>query len=400
MTQTNRFARYGPFGEREVFFQPAEYKRRLNAVRERLRQAALDVLVTFSPPNVTYLSGYSSVNIRDYHCLIVSETADPVLVLWYFELGRFHVSAVDTVAEVYGTGDDPIPFTLDVLRKYRFLGQRIGIDGGTASVAPITVQRLIDGLSGEHVKLVAGVVEPVRLIKSAPEIDLLRRAARLTGAGVEAAVAAIRVGGKDFEVAAEAHRAMLAAGSEYMSVQPFICAGWRGGTPHSNAGGYTLKPGTPVFLEIGGCLGRYTAPIMRSAHLGEPGPEVMRVAQISQDALAAVIAAMRVGIAASEVAQAGDRVTARLSEDMIFHYTYGYPVGLGHPPTWAEEPGFLILRDNHEPLAAGMVFHLPMSFRVYGRFGVAFSETVHVTERGVEILTESIPRRLFVRPAA
>jgi Xaa-Pro aminopeptidase len=395
-TASARFAKYGPIGEREVVFEAGEYKRRLAAVRQRLEAAELDLLVTFSPANITYLSCHSSANIRDYHCLIVSQTAEPVLVLWYFELGRFHASAVDTVAEAFGTGEDPVPFTVDVLQKYGEAGRRIGIDGGVAAVGPETLQRLIEALRGERVRLVSGLVESVRAVKSPPELDLLRQSARLTGAGVQAAVAAMRVGVRDFEIAAEAHRAMLAGGSQYLSSQPYVCPDWRAGTPHSNAGGSILAAGSVVFLEMGATVGRYTAPIMRTATLGPPRPDVARVAGLSQDALAAVMDAMRAGISAAKVAEAGDRVVAgRLTDDMIFHFTYGYPVGLGHPPTWAEEPGFLILRTNPEPLVAGMVFHLPMSFRVYGRFGVMFSETVHVTEAGIEVLTEMIPRRLF-----
>ena len=46
-------------------------------------------------------------------------------------------------------------------------------------------------------------------------------------------------------------------------------------------------------------------------------------------------------------------------------------------------------------LKAGMVFHMPMSLRADGDLAVAVSETVLVTERGHEILT-NFPRQLIV----
>jgi Xaa-Pro dipeptidase len=46
-------------------------------------------------------------------------------------------------------------------------------------------------------------------------------------------------------------------------------------------------------------------------------------------------------------------------------------------------------------LAPGMVFHQPIALRVPGRIGVAFSETVLVTETGCEALTRT-ERRLVV----
>ena len=35
-----------------------------------------------------------------------------------------------------------------------------------------------------------------------------------------------------------------------------------------------------------------------------------------------------------------------------------------------------------------MVFHIPPALREYGKFGVGFSETVLVVDRGCEVLTK------------
>ena len=43
-----------------------------------------------------------------------------------------------------------------------------------------------------------------------------------------------------------------------------------------------------------------------------------------------------------------------------------------------------------------MGFHLPLSVRIYGRYGASFSETVAVTDTGHEVLT-SFERELFVK---
>jgi Xaa-Pro dipeptidase len=393
---TDRFARYGPFGHREVYFPAEEYTRRLGAVRARMAEAGVDTLVTFNPSNIAYLCGHFSTNLHDFQCLAVSQTRTPLMVLWYFELARFHASAVGATAEAYDTGEDPVAFLAGVLRRHCGPTERLGLDEGSASVSPGVIRRLAAALPEDRTRMVSGIVEPVRLIKSALEVDKLREAARLTVIGVRAAMEAIGHGGCDRDVTGAALRALYGAGSQFMAVDPYVCGGWRGGAPHSTATGHVLARGDSVFIEIGANHQRYTAPIMRTATVGEPPRAVREIHAIANDCLDALIATMRPGVAASEVAAVGRRVVARIPSDIIFHYTFGYPVGINFPPTWLEESNFLLLKDNHAPLQPGMVLHLPMSLRCYGRFGVGLSETVHVTDAGLEVLTD-MPRTLVTR---
>jgi Xaa-Pro aminopeptidase len=72
-----------------------------------------------------------------------------------------------------------------------------------------------------------------------------------------------------------------------------------------------------------------------------------------------------------------------------FHGLFGYSVGIGFPPGWYETLGFDIRADNERDLEAGMVFHVPVSLRLPGQFGVNQSQTVLITETGVDPLTTS-----------
>jgi Xaa-Pro dipeptidase len=391
-----RFAKYGPFGYQEVFFPAKEYARRLEALRARMAEADVDVLITFSPSNIAYVCGHFSTNLHDFQCLVVAQTRAPLMVLWYFELARFHASAVGATVEAYDTGEDPVAFLTEVLRRHCGPTERLGIDEGSASVSPGVIRRLAAALPEGRTRLVRGIVEPVRLIKSALELEKLREAARLTVIGVRAAMDTLGTGVCDRDATGAALRALYGAGSQFMAVDPYVCGGWRGGAPHSTATGHVLARGDSVFIEIGANYQRYTAPIMRTAAVGEPPPAVRDVHAIANECLDALITTMRPGVAASEVAAVGHRVVARIPSDIIFHYTFGYPVGINFPPTWLEESNFLLLENNHAPLLPGMVFHLPMSLRSYGRFGVGLSETVHVTDTGVEVLT-NMPRTLIVK---
>ena len=71
----------------EPAFEPAEFRARLERVRERMAIRGVDVLLLFSPANVFYLSGLDNDNFWEPLALVVTQTADPVLCLPAFERG-------------------------------------------------------------------------------------------------------------------------------------------------------------------------------------------------------------------------------------------------------------------------------------------------------------------------
>lgn len=71
----------------------------------------------------------------------------------------------------------------------------------------------------------------------------------------------------------------------------------------------------------------------------------------------------------------------------------GYALGAGFPPSWTD--GTMLVRlTNPQQTEGGMVLHLPIAFRRPSVAGVAISETVIVTDHGVEALAHA-PHRLL-----
>lgn len=374
-------------------FSITEYRRRLAATWRGMRERGLDGLVLMSPSNINYLAGMDSENLFDLQALVVPLEADPALVIFDFERGRFENSAWLPTPVVYGGFDDPIAAVARAVRDRGLDGQRLGVEQRLPWLSPHHFLRLRAELAKATIEEAFGVVEAVRLVKSADEIALMRRAAALTDAGVEAGFRAIAAGVRDSEVAAAVVDAMYRAGSDTLCWGPIVAAGYRSGLAHSSFNGYTIQPGDAVFLELTGMHRRYTGPVMRTAVAGTATPEQRRLARASADAVAAILEAAKAGTPARAVAEAGLQFIAPVEREVVFHYYFGYPVGIGYPPSWIESLGFFLRTDNPAPLAAGMVFHLPMSLRVAGRYGICLSHTMLVTEDGGVPLT-STPARL------
>jgi Xaa-Pro dipeptidase len=376
---------------KEPAFSVGEYRRRVALVQGKLKERGLDAVVLFGPHNINYLTGMDSENLFDPQCCILAADGDPALVVFDFEHGRFENSSWLTEPILYGSFEDPIAAFTRAATE-RGLGRaRLGVEQrgiGTQQYA-----KFVTALPEARIEDAFGIVESVRLVKGAEEIALMRRAAALTDQGVAAGFAAIAEGRHDYEVSAAVAAALYGGGSELVSFGPIVAAGYRAGLAHSAHSGHRLASGETVFLELTGQHRRYTAPLMRTAVIGKASPEQQRLADASAGAVAAILETAKAGTPARVVAEAGLKYIAPVEQGIVFHHYFGYPIGLGYPPSWIEALGFFLRVDNPAPLQAGMTFHLPISLRVAGRFGVCLSHSLLVTEEGGVALTQS-PARL------
>ena len=369
-------------------FEHCEYQARLERVRAGMAARGIDALMLCSPHNVNYLSGMDTENWFDFQCLLVPLERDPVLVILDFELARWENSSVVNDVRAYTGTDNPFEAALTVARELGFSDRRVGLEqrGG---ITPTAFAALRAGL-GDRVEDPFGIVEDVRLVKSEREIAYIRAAAALTDAAVEAGYDAIAAGALDREVAAAITAQLYRSGSDTVCWGPVVAAGYRSGSAHSSFCGHRISAGETVFIELTAEVSRYTAPLMRTAVVGEPTDELQTIEGAVQATLAAILSTARAGALASDVARAAvDALQPALELEMVFHYNFGYPIGLGYPPSWIESLGFFLQTGNDRALDAGMTFHLPLSLRRYGSFACNLSHTILVGEAGAEALTRS-----------
>ncbi|MEO7295831.1 MAG: Xaa-Pro peptidase family protein [Candidatus Limnocylindria bacterium] len=380
---------------RELAFEVSEYRTRLASVRRQMGRRGLDALVLFGPQNVCYVSGLDNDNLSDLQCVVVPIDRDPVLILFWFEAGRAQNTCwLDEV--VLYRDEEPTGIVAGVIRQLGLAGGRLGVERPTVGLTVTQYERLVGHLSDASIEDSFGAVEIPRRVKSAAEIGYMRRAAGLTDRALEAACALVDVGVSDGELAAAITSVIYGEGGETTCLGPIVAGGYRAGAPHSSFNGRRLEAGDSVFLEFTAQVRRYTAPIMRSVWLGRPSAEVERIAEAGAAAVATIVRTARPGIPASDVARAARADLEPILDRVMFHNTYGYPVGLGFPPTWSESLGFYLRADNHQPLQAGMTFHLPISLRRFGEWGVSQSHTLLITETGAETLTRSTARLLVL----
>ena len=379
---------------REPAFPAEEYRTRLAAARAAFTAAKMDALLVSNPASVLYLSGYQTFSVLAGETLIVPSEGDPVLVVPSPELGT---ALLHTWLES-ACGFDPERSAganlAERLRECGLGAATIGVEKDASGLTPSCLDELRQMLPDARFEDATQLLVTLKAVKSERELACHRRAAPMTDAGMAAAMEAAVEGGSDNAVASAAAQTMLSAGSEYMCVAPIVTTGARSGILHSSHKRKELHRGDSVCVEIGACYERYTTPLMRTASIGPPTPGVQRLADACLRALDCVLEALRPGLTGHEVAETGWKGIAAAGEDLVFHGCFGYGVGAGFPPTWADRTG-LIMSGQHTPIRPGMVFHHPVALRRLGEHGVMFSETSVVTETGCEPFGNT-ERRLFV----
>ncbi|MFL1484059.1 M24 family metallopeptidase [Marinobacter sp. LN3S78] len=369
----------------ERFFPPEEFTERRRRVAEAMAERGLDALLVTDPASLNYLTGYRTFEVsvhaalvfRANHCFLQVpsiETGPAVTTAWVDEISGYQWEDIESVVE-------PL---VSQLRGCR----HIGIDPWNAGLRYGVMDKLIAQLGRERFEACGDLLAGVRLIKTEAEIECLRDSARITEAGLQAAIAMIRPGVDENAIAAAGASAMLAAGSEFMSMQPIVTSGPRISVIHLNHQQRVIQPGDPVFLEFGAVRQRYTAPMMRTVVAGEPSDQMLRLRDVCRRLHDALLESMRPGNRFDDAAQAAEAALAPVAGEVFFSGVFGYSVGAQFPPSWVEGTGY-IARGQQRQFAPGMVFHLPLCLRLPGQWGIGMSNTVLVGERETQPLTHN-----------
>jgi Xaa-Pro dipeptidase len=375
--------------KQELFFPAEEFERRLKNIRESMAARGVDTMLCAGPENIYYGSGYQTFGFHNYQLLVIPLEGAPFLILRYLEsMLAYRYSYVQDVV-TWDDLDDPVAVTIRELRDRGLADGRIGVEEKAYFFQVATWKKLNDGL--KSVVDGSGVVEKSRAIKSSHELAFMREAARMTDLGMAAAIAEIREGRMDNDLAAAAFDAMTRAGSEWLTRDPIVTTGDRSGLPHSCYMREPLKSGDAILFELSGVFRRYYSPLMRGAVIGKNAP-AERLAAVCLEALNAAIDAVKPGATSGEVDAASRAVILREGLWDNYRKRTGYAVGIGFS-SWVEGAIASLKEDDPTVLKPGMCFHIPVALRLYGECGVGFSETVVVTETGVEALGRA-PREL------
>ena len=366
---------------------------RLVQVWDRLATLGLDGLLVTHLPNVSYLTDLRATAAA---ALLGSGQATLITDSRYITVARDLAASAAApanlmVTQVEGSYDETIR---DRLRDSGLA--RVGVEAASLSLKRWTWLR--DSLRG-HVTLVPTeeLVEELRIVKDAGELERMRDAGRLLADAVAPALELVRTGRTEREIAADVERLLASMGFEDRAFETIVASGPRSALPHARPSQRALRDGDLVMLDFGGVYDGYCVDLTRMACVGQPSEEAKRLHKAVLAAQGAAIAAVRPGVLASDIDAAARSALAQHGLAEAFGHGTGH--GLGIEVHEAPRIGPASQSDDGSAdvlLRAGMVFTVEPGVYIPKVGGVRIEDDLLVTARGCEVLTET-SRTLAVR---
>ena len=375
---------------RTQIFASGEYESRIRKVREGMEINGLDVLVIHSPENIYYLSGYQTPGYYWYQALILPLNSEAIFIAPPHEAALIPEFSWVEDSRVYPDTSDWAQVTGEILKELGLTRSAIGLETKSRFLTVDFYQSIQSLLPDSQLNDGSGIVESCRLIKSASEIEYMREAAEVSSRGMKAGIKAVIEGASELEVAAAVHSELDMAGSEYTGLPAFITSGERSHLVHATWSPKLIDSGDLVFMEIPGSVNRYHAAQSRSVFVGEQTQKLIEANRVATEALETAKASMKQGVAASSVFKAGSSVINEANIGYKQGRRIAYGIGTAFPPGWDEGDIFSINIDESRSLLPVMCFHLITTMRVPGLGAIGCSDTVLVTDEGVETLTNQI----------
>ncbi|TIV88700.1 MAG: aminopeptidase P family protein [Mesorhizobium sp.] len=378
-------------------FSPEEFVRRYDLIQSSMDDLGLDALLVRGPENITYFSGYETPGYYRYHCIVVPKDGEPVFLVRDFEWINTPEFAWSTkFVKVYDWDHAP-SVTANVLDQLGLgSNKRIGVEKQSFFYTVDEHETLARAAPTNEYVDATHVLWNARMIKSAEEVEVMRRSAALVDVAMQAGYEATCPGATGDEINGEVNRALLAAGGEYMGLPPFVLAGERSCLPHQTGGKNALGRDDLMYFEISASHRRYTAALMRTIFLGKPKDEWLRAAQACIDATSAALAFIRPGVSSHDADTVARAVTTKAGFAPYHRNRLGYSIGVSYPPDWGEGEIISLQQNETRLLQPGMTFHMPPLCLKYREYGIGFSESILVTESGCERFSK-LPREIVIK---
>ena len=342
------------------------------------RSLGVEAVALVPGPNFTRLMGKSFMSLERPFLVLVPEEGPPAAVVPNLELRSFDLVGFE--GEVFDWRDqDGYQRAFEALGA-RYSMKRIAVEGQVMRVfVAKALEAAMPGLS-----LVDGeaAISGLRIIKTADELEALEKAIRISEAALGEVLDGVRIGDSEKDVERRLVQALFSHGAEGLSFPALVAAGDNSARPHAHArSDYQIAAGDALLIDFGAIAGGFCADITRTVFVGEPSRE-------ARDVYATVLAANRKG---HEIARPG--VTAHEIDDAVIgvleasSFADRIRTKTGHGIGREVHEAPYIVRGNHTPMEAGMVFtDEPGLYRI-GGFGVRIEDDIVIEEGGCRSLT-------------
>jgi Xaa-Pro aminopeptidase len=357
---------------------------RLATVADAVLASGLDVLLLTPGPDLRYVTGYDAKQLERLTCLVVPAQGDPFLLVPRLELKAAQASpagALSLEVMTWGETENPFGMISSAVGEPRSIGL-------SDRMWALHVLAFSDVFPGAELRLASTVLSPLRMRKSAAEVQALREAGEAIDRVHVNVPGWLRPGVTERQVGAKIAEAILAEGNVQVDFV-IVGSGPNAASPHHEVSDRVIKDGDVVVVDIGGTMpSGYCSDCTRTYAIGQAPDDFMKYYEVLYDAQEAATVSVRPGVTAESVDRAARGIIADAGYGEWFIHRTGHGIGLESH----EDP--YIVEGNTIPLEPGMAFSIEPG--IYpGPHGARIEDIVVCTEDGYQRMN-NIPRDLVI----
>ncbi|MBL1151105.1 MAG: Aminopeptidase YpdF [Fimbriimonadales bacterium] len=345
----------------------------LARARERLAGMSVDAALITNIENVRWMSGFSGSSAA-----IVLSPSEAVFIT---------DSRYDEQAHEQVKGFEIHVFASPT-RQAQAIGaviHRLGLTSVSFEAEHVTFATMnswANDIPGIEFTPVEKMISPLRMVKSAEEVEKIRRACGIGDACFEHVLRMLRPGVTEYDVALDIEFFIRRQGAK-IAFDVIAVSGERSARPHGTPSERKLEVGDFVTLDFGACVDGWNSDLTRTVVIGEATDRHREVFDAVLRAEESCIAAMKPGVAAKDVDALARRILAEKGFDKYFGHGLGHGLGSTVHDVGSMNP------NSTDVLEPGQVWTVEPGVYIPGFGGCRIEDDVVVTSDGVEVLTHA-----------
>lgn len=256
-----------------LHFERSEYDQRKAAVVSGLNAKGLDSILIFNKSLLYYLTGYDTFGFCFFQCLYLGSDGKLALLTRapdYLQAKNTSLLEDIRIWKDEG-GAQPATQLRDMLDDLGAKGKKLGIEYDSYVLTAKNgkaVDAAMDGFA--ELQDASGLVDRIRVVKSAAELAYVRKAGALADEALEAGLKLTRAGADEGDILAAMQGAVFSGGGDYPGNEFIIGSGPDALLCRYKSGRRKLDASDQLTLEWAGSYRHYHAAMMRTVIIGAP----------------------------------------------------------------------------------------------------------------------------------
>jgi len=357
---------------------------------EAIAEHGLDAMISCSPENYAYATGFvvpSQPLIRHRHAMaIVTRDGKTALFSVDMEATTVKRREPDVPTRVWAEfTDDAMLVLADQLKGLGLANGRIGIEMDYLPAGDLV--RLRAALPQARFEPCEQILARLRQLKAPEEIALLRRLSRIADQAITDALASVRAGDSEMDIAGHLTKNVYALGAEHFKLM-IVATGERSRLPNVGPSERRLQAGDVCRVEIFSVIAGYQAGVCRTAVVGQAPPHAEAIWQHLVDCKYQILRMVKPGASCRAIYDAFIAKLAEMNLPPISFVGHGIGLHLHEDPYLGKTP-ILGKPGSDAPLEENMVLGFePLCYETGHGFGMQNKDMLLVTATGSELLSD------------